>query len=484
MSKHCIVSRVCVAVTAASLFVMPAFAQECLLDTNNNGTADPTDTDGGANSFGSGNLVCGTGATTGISGSTSGTVIGANARLDNAPSETSATLQFPANRGTAVGASSTARGPNSTAIGANATGFSGAVALGYAATAQRTGTALGAETVAGEGAVAIGRRANAVGGNIDQGSTAFGAVAIGNIASAQGARAVALGTVANASGNQATALGNNTTASAVGATVVGGFSSGYGEFSTALGYSVLAQGFRATASGYRSRAVGDQSTVVGNDAQATGIAASTFGGYALAQGDFSSAIGYSSYAAAPQATALGNASRALHAGSTAVGAGATTTAANQVKIGAAGSSVQVGDIVASTTAQQGPVYLVTTDASGTLGRQAAQAGQAFFAQAVSDAQFDALSARTDQLGARLDGVDVRLRQANGGIAAAMAMAGTAILPDKALTASFNLATYRGEQGFSGAVAAAVSRDFYVTGAITGSTVKGSTAGRVGVVFGL
>src|SRR3546814_17255950 len=75
------------------------------------------------------------------------------------------------------------------------------------------------------------------------------------------------------------------------------------------------------------------------------------------------------------------------------------------------------------------------------------------------------------------------RQANGGSATAMAMGGTMIVPDSTVSVSFNLATYRGEQGFSGAAVLRLTPRVYVSGGIAGSTVKGSTGGRVGVAFG-
>lgn len=65
----------------------------------------------------------------------------------------------------------------------------------------------------------------------------------------------------------------------------------------------------------------------------------------------------------------------------------------------------------------------------------------------------------------------------------MAMGGTMIVPDSTVSVNFNLATYRGEQGFAGTVAARVTPKVYVTGGFTGSIVKGSSGGRVGVAFG-
>ena len=75
------------------------------------------------------------------------------------------------------------------------------------------------------------------------------------------------------------------------------------------------------------------------------------------------------------------------------------------------------------------------------------------------------------------------RFANGGIAASMALSGTTIVPDKDWSMSFNLATFEGQQGFSTAVVGRVTEGLYISGGITGSTVQGTTAGRVGLAFG-
>ena len=75
------------------------------------------------------------------------------------------------------------------------------------------------------------------------------------------------------------------------------------------------------------------------------------------------------------------------------------------------------------------------------------------------------------------------RQASGGIAAAMAMGGTIIPADADGAVSFNLATYRGEQGFSGIAVIKAAPKIYFNAGVAGSTVRGSTGGRVGVTFG-
>ena len=65
----------------------------------------------------------------------------------------------------------------------------------------------------------------------------------------------------------------------------------------------------------------------------------------------------------------------------------------------------------------------------------------------------------------------------------MALGGTMVIPDSAISVSVNIATYRGEQGYSGSLVAKVTPKIYVSGGFAGSTAKGSAGGRAGVVFG-
>ena len=95
--------------------------------------------------------------------------------------------------------------------------------------------------------------------------------------------------------------------------------------------------------------------------------------------------------------------------------------------------------------------------------------------------------RLDALTMRIDGLDFRLEEldqrTNGGIAAAMAMGGTMIVPDARISFSANLSTFAGEQGFSGSMAARVNDQVYISAAIAGSSAPDTTGGRVGVAFG-
>jgi hypothetical protein len=108
-------------------------------------------------------------------------------------------------------------------------------------------------------------------------------------------------------------------------------------------------------------------------------------------------------------------------------------------------------------------------------------------EAVNTSQSNHISTLQDQVGGlqtSVSGLRRNIQQANGGIAAAVALGGTMVVPDSNVSLSFNLATYRGQQGFSGAVVGRVAPKIYINAGVGGSTVRRSTAGRVGISFGL
>ncbi|MGY4396645.1 putative coiled-coil protein SlyX [Sphingomonas sp. UYAg733] len=108
-------------------------------------------------------------------------------------------------------------------------------------------------------------------------------------------------------------------------------------------------------------------------------------------------------------------------------------------------------------------------------------------ESVNSQQSQQISTLQDQVGGlRTDvaGLHQDIRRANGGIAAAVALGGTMIVPDSKLSFSFNLATYRSEQAYSGSIVGRVSNKVYVQAGFGGSTVRGSSAGRIGLTFGL
>lgn len=274
------------------------------------------------------------------------------------------------------------------------------------------------------------------------------------------------------------------------------------------------------------------STALGKNSTAIGVSAVAFE-------PNSTAIGENSSASAPNSVALGSGSRADEANTVSVGSLFATRritnvsegtqlndAANVGQMNAADAltlndataytdtreAAIRGDMTATddridglaTTAQQtADTAIVRGDALGASAASTLGGGSTYNTAtgAVSAPSYmiggqsyanvgsalDAVDDRLGQIDARIDALnassDRRFRHANGGIAAAMAMGGTMIVPDSMVSMNFNLATFRGEQGFSGAVVVRASPRVYISGGFAGSTVKGSTGGRVGVAFG-
>ncbi len=163
-------------IAGLSLSMAPqAFADDCLLDTNDDGDVDLTDTDGGADSSGfNTRLACGVGASAagdestvvGYFASAAGNNSTALGRSASAAGDNSTALGYDAsaagNPSTAVGRSTRAAGSNSTALGGYAeTDLEGTTSVGFAANFSidvgAYSTALGnwAQT-GGTNAIAIG----------------------------------------------------------------------------------------------------------------------------------------------------------------------------------------------------------------------------------------------------------------------------------------------------------------------------------------
>ncbi|WP_157219829.1 hypothetical protein [Flavisphingomonas formosensis] len=127
-------------------------------------------------------------------------------------------------------------------------------------------------------------------------------------------------------------------------------------------------------------------------------------------------------------------------------------------------------------------HLSTIDATNTQQDSRLSSIEALDAQQGADIhnlQSDVSSLQSDVNGLHRD-----MRRANGGIAAAVALGGTMVVPDSVVSISFNLATFRGEQGFSGSIVGQIAPKVYVQAGIGGSTVRGTTTGRVGITFGM
>jgi hypothetical protein len=169
-------------------------------------------------------------------------------------------------------------------------------------------------------------------------------------------------------------------------------------------------------------------TAMGMNADARGFNSTAIGGAfsnapTLAIGNNASAFGSGAEATANNATAVGFNASAGFAGSSAFGTGATATMANQQMFGTSSNIYTMpGITTTSTAAQTGPLQLVTSDASGTLGTNTvAGLGLATTSQlsALSSSFGSQLNSINSQLSSRIDSVNTEARR---GIAATAAMA--------------------------------------------------------------
>lgn len=266
-------------------------------------------------------------------------------------------------------------------------------------------------------------------------------------AAAGGVGATAFGDTATAAADQTTAAGNLADASALGAQAFGYDADATGQLSlavghlsdatntraTALGTRANASGLHATALGTLTNAAGQGAVAVGNGASASNAGSTAMGVLTVSSADFATAVGRRANASAINASAIGADSVATHAGSTSLGFGATSTTANQVTLGGTGSQVRVGDIGASTAAQNASsVGLATVDANGVLGRNTTLLPQLDSMQAVV---FDL----ADQVGTmRRD-----IRNANEGVAMALALDSPSIPAGAKFALSGGIGNFKG-----------------------------------------
>ena len=220
----------------------PVFADDCLLDSNNNGVADASvDTDQGANSNGiDNNLACGKNSqATGVLS----TAVGPTAISTAAGT-------------TAVGASANAGGDYATALGfqANATEL-GSTSLGSFSTSQSTKSLVAGYkakvSTNSEGAIAIGNSASV-------NSNSLGAIAIGGDANADD-----LG--AQASAQYAIAIGAEARATAEGAIAIGGDVDGDGLGAQATAENSIAIGADVVADEPNTMKIGGSLRITGSD---------------------------------------------------------------------------------------------------------------------------------------------------------------------------------------------------------------------------
>jgi hypothetical protein len=231
--------------------------------------------------------------------------------------------------------------------------------------------------------------------------------------------------------------------------------------------------------GNQAQATGTNATALGNLSQATGINATALGNNALANSANATAVGQLSKATAAGATALGAGANATFTGSTAIGAGATTTAANQVSLGGTASSVRIGDIVASTAAQQSSsVNLSTVDANGVIGRSN-----------VSLASIGALqnsfSSVQGQIGQLFDLNEQNrrgIREADEGVAMALAMDTPSIPAGAHYAVSGGVGYFKSRAALATAISTAVGEMSQVSAGVSYGFTSNDVGARAGFQF--
>jgi autotransporter adhesin len=186
----------------------------------------------------------------------------------------------------------------------------------------------------------------------------------------------------------------------------------------------------------------------------SGTHAVAVGTNASASGENSTALGANATASGNNSTAIGAGATASHENSVALGANSTTDRDNSVSVGSAGSERQITNVAAGTQ---------PNDAVNFSQMQGAVAGGVAQANAYTDSRINTVQ-----------------RNANSGIAAAMAIAGLpqAVLPGRGMMAMAG-STYHGQTAVAMGVSALSENGrwaYKATGSTDGHGQYGVTAG--------
>ena len=190
------------------------------------------------------------------------------------------------------------------------------------------------------------------------------------------------------------------------------------------------------------------------------------------------------------ATAVGFASTAGFVGSTAVGTGATTTRANQVRLGGTGSSVSIGDLAASNAAQTGALSFATVDGSGTLGSgplvssfaTAANVTALNTSVATLNTNVASLQTLTASQGAQITSLFRGVDKAYEGVALALAMESPSLPAGTNFGVSGGVGYYNEKAAASAAFAARVGENASVSAGIGFGIDSGEVGARGGFQF--
>jgi trimeric autotransporter adhesin len=180
---------------------------------------------------------------------------------------------------------------------------------------------------------------------------------------------------------------------------------------------------------------------------------------------------------ADQAEVLELIARHAIANSSAFGAGASATAANQMAFGTASNTYKMPGLTsaASLAAQSGPTFIVTTDANGNLA-----------ATSLSVPDISSLNANVSALQQNVallqENLQHGLNQAYEGTAVAIAMSGSALPDNKRFAITTNWGNFRGTNAMSFIAQARISDNIVANAGFAGGFQYGEIGSRAGLTF--
>ncbi|WP_301336030.1 ESPR-type extended signal peptide-containing protein, partial [Faucicola atlantae] len=269
-----------------------------------------------------------------VSGQAMAAVVSASGVGGGTPTSSNTDSLAVGNRSTTTGG-----GTNSTAVGIGASTLrqdggatAGSTAVGTNARVQGVeGLAIGYDAIAKKDANGDGAQSVAVGALSE---AAFGGVAVGHTAKANGGQSVAIGQLTEANGAQSIAIGGNSVSQGASSIAIGGDDLDEASKMNANGSKASNQlnsgDIATTYQSYTGKQMVDASSgTTQYPATTSGVAAVAIGVQSRASGGLSAAVGTSSIASGIAATAFGVGAEATRDNSVALGAGSTTANAAQ-----------------------------------------------------------------------------------------------------------------------------------------------------------
>ncbi|MCP1680648.1 YadA family autotransporter adhesin [Kerstersia gyiorum] len=215
----------------------------------------------------------------------------------------------------------------------------------------------------------------------------------------------------------------------------------YGKFYVILARTVVF----LTATHFTGAAIADgvNATRYGDNAQAEGYASSAYGMAADSAGGGAVAVGAVSHAYGNGSVSIGTSTQANTDASVAIGYSANASHSNSVALGSMSTTTRDHEVAVGYTTQSGTMEtrLISGVSDGELDTDA-----------VNVRQLNATTESIGQLQGKFSNLQEKVRsnhrQANAGIASAMAMTAIPAVPGKTLSLGFAASGYRGEQALA------------------------------------